>query len=475
MRPRPAALLPLLLAGCSYAWTEDDSLLPGIGTPADPRALVKLNATPSGPATVLHGADGTPWAAFCEYRDGNTRSGSFRACKRVHLSRLAGARADETWLADTFVVRDRALFAVVDDDRNRVRSITVHRPGDPPGLDATFTTLPGPGLLYTNDGGDNDVFAYWVLDASTTTWNVWRRDKRFQLTLRVPDGADPADPGSTMDFLFTRDGSRLVLSAPDHQITVHSTLDGTVRTLGSYPGAIFLDEARGSLLVAGPAFWSVPLDGAPRRVLSSLAFDPATLSADAAGNAWFRTGGALFRVPLDGSAAAERVVDRAARLLGVGPGGQPVYSLDAATRYVNGAGDGWVGGWRFLERGFYAGFSLDGQRIYALDQAATTNAVGSLYSLPATGSGEATLLGRNVGRLDGLADGRLVAVENQATVGSWNRLVIIDEPARARTFVLDGAADFEVVRPGEAEAVADVVSGASGYDIYRVPLPARAP
>ena len=480
-----AVSLVALLGACSYQWGAPEPALMLTGTPPPLSSLVKLNVLPAGPAAVLAGAGGVPWAAFCEYRGGNTgaTSGSFRNCRRLHLSRLAGTAADEVLLSDGFVVRRGAIYRLDPGSTEGQRRITVHRPGDPPALDATFEVPTGPAILYTNDGGDNDIFAYWVLDAATTSWDVFRRDRLHRLTLPVPDGVDPADPGASMDFLFTADGSTLVVSGPDQVITAWSTLDGTAREIDRRPGTMFVDNVRAALLVVGVDFRSLPLDGGAPTVLSRHPFEPVTLAGDELGNAWYRWKGGLYRVPLDGGAEPERVVDVAERLLAVLPDGRPIYSRDPEERYINGAGDAWLGDRRLVERGFFSCLSDRRGRLYGLEHAATTNAVGTLVGMPLdpgepTAPEPATTLGLNVSTWACMSNGSLLVIENQAMRGPWNRLVSIDWGAESGSgaagggtarFLLDAAVNFEVV-PGERELVVDVVSGASGYDIVRLPL-----
>src|SRR5207245_9125260 len=96
---------------------------------------------------------------------------------------------------------------------------------------------------------------------------------------------------------------------------------------------------------------------------------------------------------------------------------------------------------------------------------------GCLTSVLAPG-GAPTLLGMNVHSFNELPDGRVLAIENAVYAGTWNRLVVIDEAAATKRWVVPQAADFLLV-PGSQEIVADIVTGASGYDIVRVTAPAR--
>jgi hypothetical protein len=252
-------------------------------------------------------------------------------------------------------------------------------------------------------------------------------------------------------------------------MSAYSTLDGSVVSLGMRPSTFVIDDARVAVLTIGDdGLRSVPLDGSAERVLSPATFDPATLKLDG-NDAFFATGGALWQVPLDGSAGAALVQSDAARLLVRGPHGELVYSRDPPERYVAGTGDGWLGDWNFMQRGRVLHWSSDGTRIRFLEHAATVGTYGDLTSVVAPGGAPFTL-GINVHAFAEVADGRVIAVENAVYAGTWNRLVVIDEAARTKHWVVPSAADF-VLTPDAQQIVVDVVSGASGYDILRVPAP----
>jgi hypothetical protein len=159
----------------------------------------------------------------------------------------------------------------------------------------------------------------------------------------------------------------------------------------------------------------------------------------------------------------------AARLLSLGPQGELVYSRDPPNRYVGGAGDGWIGETNFMQRGRLVTWSADGTRLRFLEHAATLNTYGDLTSVVSP-NGPPVTLGINVHAFDELPDGRVLAIENHVFAGSWNRLVVIDEAAGTKHWVVPQAAEFFLV-PGGREIIADVVSGASGYAIARVPAP----
>jgi hypothetical protein len=177
--------------------------------------------------------------------------------------------------------------------------------------------------------------------------------------------------------------------------------------------------------------------------------------------------GDVKRIPSDGSGPPVTVVTGDKRFLGFGPDDVVLYSTDPIDRYVAGAGDAWLDGWKFMQRGRNIQFSHDGTKIRWLDFAAQPSAVGDLLSAPIGGS--PTRLARNVRRYDELGDGRVLVSANRAFRGTQNRVVVVDEQAGAAHWVADAAADYVRI-PGTTDILVDVISGPSGFDIVRVPV-----
>jgi hypothetical protein len=178
---------------------------------------------------------------------------------------------------------------------------------------------------------------------------------------------------------------------------------------------------------------------------------------------------ALWRVE---SSFADRPLGTSSPLVGLDdfPVGRPPSVLTA--------GDGFLGDVQFMERGRRVIASADGGRLHFLEHAARTGTVGDLVTVPtppqAGPAATPRLLALNVHQYDQLPDGRLLAVENHAFVGTWNRLVVIDPVRATKRLVQEGVHEYFLL-PGRTEALIDVVSGASGYDIHRAPIPAAAP
>ena len=119
------------------------------------------------------------------------------------------------------------------------------------------------------------------------------------------------------------------------------------------------------------------------------------------------------------------------------------YSLDPPERYGPGAGDGWIGARRFMERGRDARFSQDCSRLFFKEHAATLRKLGELrlQELPAV-AGESwprsLLLARNVGFFQLLPDGRLIAATDLAVLGPHNRVELIDQQQQSSSLLLRG-------------------------------------
>lgn len=473
------ALVLVLVASCTFEWNSGAPPFPLSGEPPPLTSFEKLNTTPAARATIMHGPDGQPWAVFCEFWSGNiSGSGVARQCKRLHLHSLAAATppacypkcaaaglTDQLIDGDTLLTHPQAIYAIKEDTTANTRTLTMLRPGEPTG--PSFVMPGGQALVYENDP-IADVFVYWVLDPSTTHFDVFRRDKRYQLTLPIPAGVDPMRPGAQFefDFLLTKDGGTLVVRDMSGQMTAYSTLDGSSRPLGMRPQDFRIDDLHGAVLTIGDdGLREVPLAGGPDVVLAPQKVDPTTLQISG-NDAFYSDAMGVWWLTLDGMTPPTLIGPGGARWLATAPDGEFVYSRDSATRYTGGAGDGWIGNWRFMERGRNIRFNAAGDRIYFLEHAATIGNYGDLHSV----GNDDVLLATNVHAYAVLDDGRVVAVENAVYAGAWNRLVVINQAEGIKRWVVPSAADFVMV-PGGKDMIVDVVSGASGYDILRVPAP----
>jgi hypothetical protein len=474
-RPEGALLMrhfvALLLCSCVYEWNGDQPVFPLTGNPPPLSSFQKLNQVTAGRPTLMTGPDGVNWLAFCEFWPmGNGNGG--RGCAKLRLVRLGlpgDAPVEEAITADSFSLQNTELYEMRDDMKAMTRTVTLHRPGASD--DVSFVFRQGKALLYSNFSGSADVFVYWIMDTKTDSLSIYRRDRKYQRNLPLPADVDPTktpDP-KVYDFLFTADGDTLVVRTSDGSMTAYSTLDEGMVPLGKRPQDFTIDDTTHAVLTFGDdGYRSVPLDGSAETVFASAKIDIGSLGFSDTLGFWADEKG-LWEVPLDGSAPAQLVQPGAARLWNLSPSGQITYSKDPRGRYAGNAGDGWVGDWNFMERGRLMGWSSDGARIHFLEHAATVGTYGDLTSVSVPGGGP-RILAVNAHNWAELPDHRILAVENAVYAGTWNRLVVIDEVANTKRWVVPECADFFLINNG-TELIADVVSGASGFDILRVPAP----
>src|SRR5262249_29553024 len=143
----------------------------------------QLNTTPSARAAIMTGPHGAPWAAFCEFWSGNiTGSGVARQCKRIHLHALGGLAPpncypncaaaefrDQLIDGDVLLTHPQAIYAIKEDTAANTRTLTMYRPGE---LTGPSFVMPGGQALVVENDPIADVFVYWVLDPSTTHFDV---------------------------------------------------------------------------------------------------------------------------------------------------------------------------------------------------------------------------------------------------------------------------------------------------------------
>jgi len=466
----------VLVGGCSYTFDGSAPDLPLLGAPIDTTSLPRLNhKTTTGGASILTGVDRKPWAVFSEPLDTD-----FGPIKGLRLVRLAGDPVEETVVSEAPFLNGPAFYYVPamsptpskKPDPSVPVELHIHFVGS--GQADDVFELPGGQPLLVPDYR-NTVFIWWVLAQDTTQYLVQRRDRSFSRTLPVPDGLKPTDPTSMGELFFSRDGKWLYVQDGNGVVSRHSTVDLTDVTIGPLPRLLVLDETRQLLVACGaPGLFLVPIDGS----MTTQVIDPDP--CDEAGLLWLygmttvyqSANGDVRRIPSDGSGPPITLVTTDKRFLGFGPNDRVVFSTDPADRYVAGASDAWVDGWRFMQRGRNIQFSRDGMKVRWLEFAAQPSAVGDLLSAPLGGS--ATRLARNVRRYDELPDGRVLASANRAFRGTQNRVVVVDEQKGTAYWVSDASADYLRI-PGSTDILVDVVSGPSGFDIVRVPVPAKQP
>lgn len=451
--------LALLLAGCSYTFDSQAPDLPLVGAPPSTTSLPKLNRQPAQQVAIVSGVDDALWVAIGEpmYENGMTRSG-------LRVVRLAEPPDEELVVADRVQIGWKAFylttFGMMENE------LVVVSAGQKDG-GAKFKFQPGPALLLA--GGNDTVFAYLAENPQTVHYDVVQRDGSYKRALPLPMGLNPLNPTENVRFFFNGDGSRLYVRDGNGLLVWYATRSEDKVELGVQPRLMLLDEGRGVLIACGSrGLNAVRIDGSGETVL-----DPTPCGVN--GSLWERgdkilygAAGELREVPIDASAAPRQVLAGGLRVLSIGPKNDIVYSRDPSNRYIHGAGDGWLGDWRFMERGREPTFSDDGMRLRWLEHAAVGNGAGDLLSAEIGGS--PLRLARNVWQYDDLGRGRVLAASNQAFLGTQNRIVVIDEKKKEARWVADSASEYMFL-PGTDELLVDVVTGPSTFDVVRVKIP----
>lgn len=469
---RAVVIALALSAGCSYTFDGEAPALPLVGGPPPSGSFQRLNRgiAKSGASIIWEGS--VPWVYFTE--DLDTPEGKKEGYRAIRL--YPPEAEEEIWGPN--VQASSGAFYLIDRDPPTMEGgktrITIRTPGHPPG--DTFEMPGGPGFLII--GGGDRVFAYFPTPTGTPTgeegFYIQWRDRSYQRFVKYPEGVEPAQPTARGSFFFESNGRWMFMRDGTGRLVRLGTRSETTIELGMHPRTLALDEPRRRLVTCGDAgVQQVPYDG--NDPVTTL--DPRPCESRRGlwfynHHAYYHTGGVLTRVHLDGGRQPERVIDPSLRLLGFGPQGQIIHSTDPADRYVHQAGDGWIGDWRFMERGRDVYFTPDFSRVYWLEHAAKNTGVGDLMSAVVPG-GEPLKLARNVRQYDPLPDGRVIAASNRAFRGTHNRVIVIDEERREARWVADMASEYTFIPGTRAEVILDVTSGATGYDIVRAPMPAK--
>jgi hypothetical protein len=235
----------------------------------------------------------------------------------------------------------------------------------------------------------------------------------------------------------------------------------------------------------------VPIDGSHATLLDRTSCQPAGLDNGSVppaslpfldGAAVYYAGGSeLRRVPLDGSALPERVgiaplpqivgsTGPYAEIVAIG-GRREVYTTVRRGTFAYDARDGWIDGWRFMERGRLPTLSLAGDRVFFIEHAADDAGAGD-FSTAAIG-GPIERLARNVNDFDLLEDGRILAASNQAFAGTHNRVIAIDpERRQARWVVGEGAKKYTRI-PNTDDLLVELITPTKDTELVRVVVPPR--
>ena len=475
----------LVAAGCSYTFDTTEPTLPYLGNPPDTAALPKLNSAPVDGEVFALGADQRVWILL-QHTDmswemkpmsGAPDSDTLDPNEQLLLITWRALYIARTPTVDGGAPPDFAVQPTAPSDMGATPppnvKLVVRSVGEHPGQE--FDVPDGPALIYSM--GADDAFAYIVTNPGLPGYLIQRRDGSYKRIVPWPKGIDPANPFKNGLF-FSDDGAGDVFYDRDidGRIVGHHTRDSLDVDLGIRPRFLAWVDSR-RLVTCGPdGVRLVPVDGVtPETVLDNDICKTALLAV-AGGYVYYEVGTTVRKAKLDGSEAPISIFDfGAGRVIAMATANDDVfYSTDPANRYVHGAGDGWWNGWKFMQRGLSVTLSSDRQHLYWLEHAAQNSGTGDLMAvtLPAPGvaGGTPVTLAKNTRQYVFLHDGRILADENHANDGVWNRVVAIDEVHGHKQYVAVGAEHFSQI-PQSYDYIVDVVSGASGHDVVRVSVP----
>lgn len=469
MRRLVVAALSLLVAGCSYTFDSNAPGLPLVGPVPDTPSLPKLNTVTALGETFVRGLDDRIWIVIQQ----SDNSWHMQAMSGPpDTDDIAPGDADDllaTWRALYITKRDKSVPPAVP----APITLTVRSVGEHPGHD--FTLPGGPAVLFS--GGADDVFAYIVSDGSQPGYYLYRRDGSFSRIVPWPKGVTANDPFRNGAYWFDNDtGDTFFDRDADGRVVAHHTKDNIDVDLGIRPRFFAWLDTQTWVTCGNDGVRVVHLDGrTPESIL-----DPDPCKQErlglANGYAYYDVGTVVRKVKLDGSEPPREVFDFGQdRILILTSHDDVFYSTDPSDRYAHAAGDGWLQGWKFMQRGTQLSLSSDRTKLWFIDYSAVNAGAGLLTQLtlpgPATPGGTPVVLARNTRRYEVLPDGRILCDEDHAFNGSFNRVVVIDPQRGVKQWVASSAMTFGKVPFTDADYIVDVVTGASGHDIVRVTVP----
>ncbi|HZS37906.1 MAG TPA: hypothetical protein VFF06_13810 [Polyangia bacterium] len=439
-----------LCAGCSLTFDDDPRFLPLTGSPPSASALQLIDEPSGHTLQVMTGPDGVAWAALFDPS----------ATAEVRVVRLADPVRE---------VRYRALAALVMAHHLYLSDgATLHvvNPGDD-ARSGNVPVPPFPGSIVPNDA--DNAFLY-VGDAAFVAFRSDLTSERFF-------ALDASIGGATRLPLLASDGEWVFTLEPDGTVVAHSMRFPTDFAIGTWlddpkpDERVIVDDTAHALVFCDARGLVVE----PYEVVGQHLIDPkcTTLPDDVlplarGGLVYYRSDAVTTKVaPLDGSeppttlpAGAHRVWTPVRSSL--------AYSLDPAGRFSGDAGDGWVGDWRFMQRGLDVQFSAGGLALRWLELAADDSHAGDLTLARELGS-LPLLLARNVTEFDELSDGRVIAEANHAYDHEANRVIVIDRDSRGARWVADGVKRYTLI-PG-SDAILGELVGDGDLRLVRFPIP----
>ena len=477
------ALLPtLVFFGCSLKFGGPPPVqIQVTGYPPDTSVLPRINKGPATAVRIRYGAGGAPYAVFKEVYDNTIRVVDLSNPRRDQILSATHLYADESY-TEFYLVNEPpdAVSGVT------AAELTIHYPGEsqsPAKSAPLFPVKAGPGKFVH---GNNDAFVYWALSPATTTFPVFVGGGDTEpLEFPAMPGVEPTDPFVLGTLRFSNDGKSLFARDAVGDLVIHS-IDKTNllpdRDLGVQPKQFYLEADDGSvLLTCGKGgLRYVYLDGTPDKVLDSECDEHNGVGVDDH-HFIYSASGSLYSVPDDGSGPRELIQQLGTHLIGPGyvPGSKiPIYSRDNEDRYFGGAGDGWIGSQRFIERGRALHFSADNQRLFWLDRAATLFGAGDLMTAPIDGDhhvGAAMRLLSNCLSYAQLGQNRLLVWDKAAFHGIQERLIVVDLDTMSAKWVATAADGYQSIKPWDpkSDLLVNVITGPQRYDIVRMSVPPK--
>ncbi len=463
-----------LAAACQWKWDDLGGEVPLVGAPLPPAQMTKLNSAPASRSSFVYDRQDRPYVTFTQ--SVTTEQGEVLGLRVI---RLTGSPLDYAVLASEVFVSTYAFFVLTQEEEA----------GNPETLTTRLTTLEvgelgggrnfvvpnGPGLLFPSD--QDRVAFYLVQDVETVEYDLIRLDGSFRRKIPLPAGTEPIDPLSTMTFFFTgEEGSELLLVRDvDNRVTLYSTTSLDATELGVMEGVLWTVPERQLAFACGAGgLVAKSFDGTLSDVYDAR---PCATGFTQLGLTdqfiYYGVDDRLQRIELDGTRTVTQLAGDPRRLLHITIDGEGVEHLimssDPSSRYSNGAGSGYTGDWKFMERGRSARFASDLSRVYWIEHAALPSGAGELLMATVPG-GKPLRLGQNVRKYSELEDGRLLANANVAFRGVHNRVVVIDPDRREQRWIAEAATDYQLI-PGTHDLILDIIAGPDAIDVYRATIP----